>query len=602
MTTTSRAAAAYLDERLRSELWSRVEERLARGESLVRWRQFHDAIETAFREFTGQDPPAGMRAVLRRMVDEVHERHPETYLAHGVQNAVNQAFGRGVGSLAWDVVTVERRGTHAVHRFLRRERIRDLFDDIRLDPGLIDVFACVQHGVAAAQPGRRRPRAGADDPVAATAAREVGEADRRQRELAALRRSLEAGERARLPEALPAYVDDGLLTPEEAEVARALAELEVRVAAGSVGRPEARSERDAIAGASARQALEAKVQAAVSGTVAALQAFAALQRIRPEYDPLLRLLIRHKAHVVGGEAGDRTPLMTALLQSGGLLELALAAIAGRDPELRGLAQRAAPYGEVAPGRLAPVPNLTIEESFVDDLRRRDSADLAQRLHHRDRFERERARADLHGLILLLDHLLEPTPFRRKIRLVGVGRALQELAPEIDRVYRTAGGGAARGQAEALLTQRLERLLVGASPEELAAARKRGQALRMAVEQKLADETQPDDAEFAHALGQLEALERGGEPAAPAAGAEAAADEELSEVELRRGAVRAEVEVRGEGGRQMVVSTVMPDPDDSQRFLIAARDPQSRQLVPQLRRGRNRYVEKRSDGSWRALTG
>lgn len=602
MTTTSRAAAAYLDERLRSELWSRIEGRLARGESLVRWRQFHDAIEAAFRDFTGQAPPAGMRALLRRMVDDVHAHHPETYLAHGVQNAVNEAFGRGVGSLAWDVVTVQRRGTHAVKRFLRRHRIRDLFDDIRLDPRLIDVFACVQHGVASARaPGGTRRGAGpsALHPPPAevdAASAEEAVARRRLRACEEERSALLARELEGTPEALPGWVADGLISREEAGQVRALAEVDGRVAAGQLDAAAAAAARDAVADAAGRQALDARVQAAAAGTVATLQVYAALQRIRPEYDPLLKLLIQHKVHVVSGETGDRTPLMTSLLRAGGLLELALAVIARRDPELRQLAARAAPYGEVVPVRLAPVPNLAIAEGFVDDLRRLDSAELAARLRSPDRAERERARSDLRGLILLLDHLLEPTPFRRKIRLVAVNRALQELAPEIDRVYRSVEGPAARVQAGRVLGRRLERLLAGASPEEVGAARKRGQALLMTVEQKRATEREVDDVEYTRAFGQVELLEA----AAPVAAAQPA--QELSDVDRRRGALQADVEVRGEGGRQTVACTIMPDPDDSGRFLLAVRDPQSRELVPQLRRGRNRYVEKKPDGTWRALTG
>ena len=116
------------------------------------------------------------------------------------------------------------------------------------------------------------------------------------------------------------------------------------------------------------QALETVLNKAVQTTVSHLQVFDALQKIRGDYDGLLRTLIKHKDLVLGGDDGDRTPLMTALMRSPGFLDLAAAAIERKDPEMRLLSTRLPPYNLIAPRKLEAVPKLHIEESFVDDLR------------------------------------------------------------------------------------------------------------------------------------------------------------------------------------------------------------------------------------------
>ena len=79
-------------------------------------------------------------------------------------------------------------------------------------------------------------------------------------------------------------------------------------------------------------------------------------------------------------------------------------------------------------------------------------------------------------------------------------------------------------------------------------------------------------------------------------------EELSDVERSRGALLADVEIRVDGQRTTVPGVVMPSPEDSQRMVLVERDAQTGELAPQMRRGRPRYVNRRPDGSWQALTG
>ena len=43
--------------------------------------------------------------------------------------------------------------------------------------------------------------------------------------------------------------------------------------------------------------------------------------------------------------------------------------------------------------------------------------------------------------------------------------------------------------------------------------------------------------------------------------------------------------------------IMPDPKDDEKFYICRKDPESEEMVPVLRRGASRYVERSRDGSW-----
>ena len=506
MTTTSGASSSYLSAQIRAELWRRIAARLANGESLVTRRQYFDAFEAAFRDFTGEDAPAEVRALLRQLIEEAHSRQPETYLAHGVQNAVQRAFVTCVERLAWDVPRVQQRGSRAVQRFLRRNRIRNLLDEIRLDPQLIDTLACVQRGVEAAQGATIAPPTPAD------------------------RRAIEA-------EAL-------------AERARGLGVDEERVPV--------------------------------------LQAFAGLQRIRREYDGLLKLLIRHSEHVLSSDSQDRTPLTTALLQSGSLLGLAVAAMGGKDPELRSLGQRLSPYDQVVPREPEASTVLALEEGFIDELRRTRVEDVAARLQTPD----GGGLADNVGaLVVLLHQLTDATPFRRKVRLLSANHVLQDLTPEIEALYREAAKiSTARSNAQRRLQQKLADVLADASTEEATAVRKRAQALVMRVEQKWVDETETAAETVLNTLS----------PTATAP--EAGAVEELSDVEISRGALLTEIAVRVGGRLSQVAGAVMPAPDDPHRFVLAQRDADSGELKPQMRRGRPRYVDRKPDGSWLALTG
>ncbi|MBT4612938.1 MAG: hypothetical protein HOC05_23020, partial [Gemmatimonadetes bacterium] len=151
MTTTPPAGIA-LDTQLREKLWGRVEKRLAAGERLATQGRLLRALEGEYHAVIGVTASGGARSDLNDMVRTACDSHPERYLARGVQNAVEQAFVSGVHKLKWRRLTVRRHGFAAVDGFLRRQRVRSFLADIRLDPGLIDIGACVLRGESALTP------------------------------------------------------------------------------------------------------------------------------------------------------------------------------------------------------------------------------------------------------------------------------------------------------------------------------------------------------------------------------------------------------------------------------------------------------------------
>ncbi|HJP32782.1 MAG TPA: hypothetical protein QGF95_19725 [Candidatus Latescibacteria bacterium] len=265
---------------------------------------------------------------------------------------------------------------------------------------------------------------------------------------------------------------------------------------------------------------------------------------------------------------DRTPLLTSFVDGPALLEQAVGAIAGKDPELRLLALRLPPYGDLQ--ILDPGDTPSLSGKVVDALRGQGPPD-------------DKACAGGYDLARLLLRLLGPTLLRQKVRLLMANRLLQGAAPEIDNCFENdASTEAARRRAASLVKRRLERLSIGATEQEQSALRQRGEGAVLAAQQRWQathqDADPEDEAENSAAI------------------------DDLSDHERRNGALVATISVRSGLRRDDVESRLMPDPDQPDRMLMADRDQDSRRLVPQLRRRRKRYVEQQPDGGWQTLTG
>jgi hypothetical protein len=249
------------------------------------------------------------------------------------------------------------------------------------------------------------------------------------------------------------------------------------------------------------------------------------------------------------------------------LDSAIAAIEGKDAELRLLSLQLPPYDAV--DSRESTDGFSLDESFVSGIRNGEDQDPGHAVE----------------IAQLLLGLLGATPLRLKARLLMANRLLEQLTPEIENAYdRDASLEAARTRADNLVERRLERLGLNASPEEQAALRKRGTGLVMSVEQR-----------WLAVQGDMGLDDEVGAP-------ELTTLDDLTDYEKSHDAVFATVSVRNGSIRQEVASILMPDPDQPRRMLMAQRDPESGKLVPQMRRNRRRYVEQGADGSWQALTG
>ena len=73
-------------------------------------------------------------------------------------------------------------------------------------------------------------------------------------------------------------------------------------------------------------------------------------------------------------------------------------------------------------------------------------------------------------------------------------------------------------------------------------------------------------------------------------------------ERKRGVQIARVEMRVGGSMRRIPLKIMPDEEEPGRFVIAQRDQETQEIIPQLKRGQKRFVEKGKDGYWKESKG
>ena len=615
---------------LRYELWRRVMERLQSGAALIVPAHYAAAMEEDYRALTHSDPSPSVTAMIRRMVLAVNKRHPEFYVATGLQNGVNQAFGAGVHKLGWDVSRIQAWGVPAIRRFFKADSIRDLFDEVEVRARQIDVFDCVKQAVDAVEATGaippERTDAGVEDtefaelsvalsdltetspttPLASTdasAGKEglledagleealaSGDVDREEA-LPQLRlqerrqQELERREFARAVRYLPAYIERGILTQPEGERFKALREVDQRVQKKVLGAQEAEKLRNDIASPESRKQLERKIREAVSDVVHYIQVFESLKKIDHNYDEALHYLIRHRKSVISSDKlTDRTPAIAKLLDDEPLLNRLMDIVGRKDSEIRMLAVNFPPYSHVAERWPVKIGNWTIEESFLDGLQNMSIDDLAESLNSPDKAVRAKPAADMRCLINLIEHLVQRTRFRHKVCMLKVGSFLREQQPNLEEIFRSGEEKpAAKRQAKNFINQRLERLIPNMSNDERREMTRRSAAVISSLEQRFTRSRQP--------------TERGGTPRAVDA---ADIQQELTEEERRSGVRVGRVEMRVAGNTRLVIQKLMPDPEDPEKWVIAMLDPDTDRPVPQVRRGAKRYVEEMRDGNWKIV--
>lgn len=604
-----------LSQDLLADLWTRITERLRQGEPLITLGQFQFAMEKEYELLTGEETDPGIRTHIRRVVTAVNTRHPETYVAQGMQNGVNQAFDKGVGKLRWDEAKIQAKGARSIQRFSRQENVDNLLKEVNVRRGQIDILGCLQHSLEVLKETRvplqppdvaplsksvtsQPPKPLADvDPLkndpdiqAAVDGGDVGK-DEARRRLEQQERSgsvLEKRELEKVTQNLQSYVAQGTITEEEAEKLGELSQVDARLKRGEIDEKKATQIRNSILHGDVRDTLNRQIQDAVDQAVRYLQVFESMQKIGLPCDAALEFLIAHKEVVTATEPQgvDLVQVIQELTDDASLLQGVVDIMERQDHEIRMISVRLPPYNYIMKHGLEKIGNMTIESSFLEELRNLDTDQVSERLNALDMELRVRPAADMRCLISLVDHATKRTRFRKEVRMVRISQEIEEF------FRSTSNLEEARSQAEGLLNRRMRRLFRDMPEEELAELKERGAGMIDSIEQKIIEERQAE----AEAAAQRQQEE---EPSRKLPQSEAAEDDlELTEEESQLGVQIGRVEVRVAGRYRQRPYKILPDPDDPERFVVATWDRETGELKPQLRGGNKRYVRKGKGGIWR----
>ena len=395
-----------------------------------------------------------------------------------------------------------------------------------------------------------------------------------------LRAGLRQAQMGELLTNLDNYIALGRITAEDAERLRKAHQVDEAIRSGKVDKEKGSKIRNSILSGEARDRVEGQVKEALDFAVAYVQVFVALGRIDARFDPGLRFLVRHGVAInedaKGGVAVGLGPVVEALMLDSEALRPLIDLMDRKEAEVRMIAARMPPYSAIVKRDQGRVERVAVEEEFIDQLRTLSDAELTTQLHASDRKQRARPAAAMLSLTVLINRLIKPTPFRKELRMLKLNLIIEEF------YHATADVAQARQRATDFLRGRLRSLYPDMSGDETEELQRRGAEMVQRVEDKvLADRAARDKAKT------------GGD------GAEEEEEEEdtLTEEDRKLGVQIQRVSVRIAGRVRQIRYRIMPDPNDDEHFVIGHRDPDSGSMVPVLRRGAPRYVERARDGSW-----
>ncbi len=598
-------------------MWLALAARLRDGQALYSNAHFRVALLEIYEQITGQPPPSQVATEIGAMVETVNREHPDTYLAQAVQNGIAKAFEEGVRRQNWDLVKIQSQGARALKRFSQQESVRELLQDAQINPAQLSMVNCLQRvidQVAPKQELARTPKpsisptfrpdlaAAVSAPSASSAAGDPrvdadmeaaiasGDVDadvakERARDSERRRVVLETQEFDKIPERLESLVQQGVVTEDEADKLRELSKVDERVKRGELSETEATEIRNSLLNPNVRDKLERKVREAVAESVKYLQVFESMKKIDRSYHDALCFLIQHKNLVAApdGSSLDLSAAIKGLMEDVELLDDVTNIMERKDQELRMISVRLHPYSGIMSRGVERITTMPIEESFVDDLVKVDTAEMGDRLGAADPKTRIRPAADMRCLISLIDHVTKKTRFRKELRLLRIARQLEEF------YKNTTDMKEARHQAEGFLNRRLRRLFPDMKPDEAAELKQRSAEMMDQIESRINDERKAA-VEAKRAKADLTAS-----VAKPTGGSD---DEmELSADEIQKGVQIGRVEMRVAGSTRRIPTKMMPDPDDPEVMVIVMRDPETQELVPAKRRGAKRIIERGRDGYW-----
>jgi hypothetical protein len=405
-----------------------------------------------------------------------------------------------------------------------------------------------------------------------------------------------AHEMRKIPQRLDRLVEEGTLTKEEAGefiIQPRLHDVHKQSPAGythatAVLHPFTNTRvRNSLAAGEAREEIESKVREAVEQSSRYLHTFDSMRKIDTRYDDALAFLIRYKQTVVADDLDpdEIAAVQRELADDAGLLKKVIDVMERQDHEIRMISVRLPPYNYIVKRGVEKIANMTIEESFLDELRHLDVDDISERMNSDVSEIRVKPAADMRCMVSLIDHVGKKTAFRKEIRMLRIGLTIQEFFDSTSDIQE------ARDQAEKFVNSRMRRLFPDMSPDETAEIRQRSAEIIDKIEQQVLDNSRAEEKEKRPRVSDVNKPKQ----QAPDSG-----DIELTDQEKNLGVQMGRVEIRVAGNLRKIPRKIMPDSDDPSKFVIGVRDPETGDIVPEKRRGSKRSVERGRDGVWRVF--
>ncbi len=594
---------ALLPAGLRDQLLSLLAGRINAGDTLITEAHFQKALEEGYHALTKVFPPNDVKQRLQAVAKEVNSENPEIFVIPGLENWITKSFLAQVRKANWGITELKVQGQNAIRDFVKQKAVRSLISQLQINPAQINVRRCLQTityeiagkedpqkkraaerlaqvmgGAADAQGGEiaAAPPAGPKvymlEPAPEPSEDEIEERTEQEKNL---RGQLLKEQISLVVKNLDAYVEQGKLTEEDAERLRKLEQVDQAVKSGKVDNDKASKVRNRIMDGTTRYELDKKIKDTVDYAVAYLQVFEALKRIDPQNDNGLRFLIHHKGPVNADSMvrEDLIEVIDALLEDMGALKQLISMMDRQDAEVRMMAARLPPYSYVIKRGQDRMENILVEEPFIDDLRNATRNEMSDRLNSSDKKMRARIAVDMLSVIGLINRLIKATPIRKEIRLLKIQLIIEDFYRDTEDLEE------ARRKAEEFLKTRLRSLYPDLTEEERSEIDQRGADIIDAVEQKIVAERKEQ-----------------------AASEDGEGDVDLSEEEEKKGVQIGRIAIRIAGNERLVPYKIMPDPDGEGKFVMAKKDPESGEMVPVMRRGQKRRVEKNKEGAWELVAG
>ncbi|MFT5086060.1 MAG: hypothetical protein ACI8PG_000407 [Planctomycetota bacterium] len=441
-----------LPAKLRLALWKRVDRRLQHGDVLMTDEHFQKLMEREFLRLVHVKPSPKISAAIMAMVIRVNEEHPNKYLGLGIKNMMifytrtlldrledhsEEAFKEGQQrikkmmregrtALFLESIGIELgpRGLppsieKAIHNVLNGK-------EIEVQPQILEHQKSKKHGPGMADvrisEAALKVEEEAEGPAQAPLPNEDECKDREERMLAR-EQEINSEEVDRASNYLDSYREQNLIDDEEVSMLTALYGIDSDLAQGKINLEEAERRRSKIGN---REAVDKKLEQAVTFAVQYINAFEGLRRLPQERDAVCRLLIRQKESAMAerGDEGLLEPLITELDRNDDLLESAIKLLERRDHEARMLSANLPPYRYIT-GQ-GKIGNWLIEESFIDELRTLQREELSVQLNSADQNERVRPAAAVRCLVALINQMINPTPLHMAVIRLHLRKTIARL--------------------------------------------------------------------------------------------------------------------------------------------------------------------------------